>query len=665
MTAKPAKRPAYPFAAIVGQDRLKLALVLNAINPRLGGVLIRGEKGTAKSTAARGLAQLLPPIPVVAGCPFNCHPERLELMCDACRKRQSQGDALPRRERPMRVVDLPIGATEDRLLGTIDLERAIKSGEKHFEPGLLAAANRAILYVDEVNLLDDHLVDVLLDAAAMGVNVVEREGISFAHPARFILVGTMNPEEGELRPQLLDRFGLCVEITGLQNLEARMAVVERRLAFEADPEAFVAAWEAEQEGLRQTIGQARAILPQVAHGPETLRLITRICLDQGVDGHRADIFMLKTAITLAAWHGRQDVGLDDVREAAALALPHRLRRQPFRDGALDEAKLAESFQKHQDEEAASRPTPAGPMPESGPGDPEDAARVGEIITAAGDVFPVKPLELNPDRQTRRAPGSRTRAKSDDHTGRYVRPSLCPGPAPDLAIDATLRAAAPYQAIREKGNLALAISDPDLRYKVREKRIGRHILFVVDASGSMGADQRMAETKAAILSLLVDAYQKRERVGLVVFRGMEARLALPFTHSVEMAQRHLAVLPTGGKTPLPHALYLAHDLLQKEKLKHPQDAFLMVLITDGRANIRLGTQGKTAMQEVKELAPRFRELKVDALILDTERFAPCLDLGCLPELSRLMGGRYHSLQTIRAQEMVAHIAGMRGNPGKGG
>ena len=247
------KRPVYPFAALVGQERLKQALILNAVNPLIGGVLIRGEKGTAKSTAARGLAELLPPIAMVAGCPFHCHPELPELMCDACRKRRAQGEVLPRRDRPMVVVDLPLGTTEDRLLGTIDLEKAIKSGEKHFEPGLLAAANRGILYVDEVNLLDDHLVDVLLDAAAMGVNVVEREGISFAHPARFILVGTMNPEEGELRPQLLDRFGLCVEVTGLHNLDARMAVVERRLAFEADPEGFAARWQGEQQIIRQGI----------------------------------------------------------------------------------------------------------------------------------------------------------------------------------------------------------------------------------------------------------------------------------------------------------------------------------------------------------------------------------------------------------------------------
>ena len=328
------KRPVYPFAALVGQERLKLALILNAVNPRIGGVLIRGEKGTAKSTAARGLAELLPPIAMVAGCPFHCHPDVPELMCDACRQRHDQGEALPRRDRPMVVVDLPLGTTEDRLLGTIDLEVAIKSGEKHFEPGLLASANRGILYVDEVNLLDDHLVDVLLDAAAMGVNVVEREGISFAHPARFILVGTMNPEEGELRPQLLDRFGLCVEVTGLNNLDARMAVVERRLAFEADPEGFAAGWQGEQEIIRQSILNARERLPRVSFSQDLLRLITAICVDQGVDGHRADIFMLKVAQTLAAYRGREAVsrGRAGGRRPGAAPPPAPPTLQRIRDG---------------------------------------------------------------------------------------------------------------------------------------------------------------------------------------------------------------------------------------------------------------------------------------------------------------------------------------------
>jgi magnesium chelatase subunit D len=653
------KRPVYPFAALVGQERLKQALILNAINPLIGGVLIRGEKGTAKSTAARGLAELLPPIAMVAGCPFQCHPELPELMCDDCRQRRAQGEVLPRRDRPMPVVDLPLGTTEDRLLGTLDLEKAIKSGEKHFEPGLLASANRGILYVDEVNLLDDHLVDVLLDAAAMGVNVVEREGISFIHPARFILVGTMNPEEGELRPQLLDRFGLCVEVTGLHELPARMAVVERRLAFEADPEGFVSRWQGEQDLIRQAIVSAGERLPRVSFSDDLLRLITAICVDQGVDGHRADIFMLKVAQTLAAYRGREEVTPADVREAAALVLPHRLRRKPFSESAMDENRLEETFRKHA-EEMEERQRQPQPSPQPGEAAPDEgkAVLIGEVTVAPGATFPVRPLELPPDRQAKKTPGSRTRARSEDKTGRYVRPTLAKAGAPDLALDATLRAAAPFQGLREKGNLALAIADPDLRYKVREKRIGRHILFVVDASGSMGADERMAETKAAILSLLMDAYQKRERVGLIVFRGATARVALPFTHSVEMAQRYLAHLPTGGKTPLPHALYLAHELLKKEKVRHPRDAFLLVLITDGRANISLGP-GRKPMAEVKELAAQLGALGINALVLDTERFAPCLDLGCLPELSRTLGGLYHSVQSLRAPEVVARIAAALG------
>jgi magnesium chelatase subunit D len=648
------KRPVFPFAALVDQERLKKALILNAVNPLSGGVLIRGEKGTAKSTAARGLAELLPPIPVVAGCPFHCDPERVEMMCDACRRRQFQGEALPVRERPMPVVDLPLGTTEDRLLGTIDLEKAIKSGEKHFEAGLLAAANRGILYVDEVNLLDDHLVDVLLDAAAMGVNVVEREGISFTHPARFILIGTMNPEEGELRPQLLDRFGLCVEITGLQNLQARMAVVERRLAYEADPEGFAAQFQGEQEAIRQAILSARERLPGVTYGDNILRLITLICLDQGVDGHRADIYMLKVAQTLAAYYGRDAVSPEDVREAAELVLPHRLRRKPFSDKVMDKEKLEETFRKFREEEEQRRASALPPPASEGSGPEEGEVHLmGEVSTPPGEPFAVRSLELPPDRQTRRAPGSRTRAKSEDQTGRYVRHTMTKNGLPDLALDATIRAAAPFQGVRERGNLALAVADPDLRFKVREKRIGRHILFVVDASGSMGVEERMAQTKAAILSLLLDAYQKRERVGLITFRGLEARLALPFTNSIDLARKHLTGLPTGGKTPLPHALHLAHELLKNEKARHPQDAFLLVLITDGRANISLG--GGRAMDEVKELAARLGALGINSLILDTERFAPCLDLGCLPELSQILGGQYHNLETLRAPEVVARIA----------
>lgn len=648
----------FPFTAIVGQEHMKRALILNAINPQIGGVLIRGERGTAKSTAARALAALLPEIAVVADCPYSCDPTDPASQCDECRTRVARGEDLEVAHRRIRMIDLPVSATEDRVVGTLDIERAIQRGERAFEPGVLAAANRGLLYVDEVNLLDDHVVDVLLDSAAMGVNVVEREGISFSHPARFILVGTMNPEEGELRPQLLDRFGLCVEVTGLPDLESRTTVVQRWLEYERDPESFSKKWQPEQERLRQAIISARERLPQVGSEEGLLQLISRICLDQGVDGHRADIYMLKVALALAAYYGREEAGPAEVREAAELVLPHRLRRKPLSDRQMDLEKLEESLRQHQEnlKHRTHNPTePASPPDAAPPG--SQAPGMKEVVFAPAATFPVQPLDLPPDRTPKKAAGRRTQAPTEDKSGRYVRSTPTPRGAPDLALDATLRAAAPYQTLRAKGNLALAVTAPDVRHKVREKRIGHHILFVVDASGSMGAEQRMAETKAAILSLLLDAYQKRERVGLVTFRGQNAELALPFTNSVETARKCLEHLPTGGKTPLPHALHLAYEVITQEKLKHPQDAYLMVLITDGKANISLA--GGTAIEETKKLALMLRSLNINTLILDTEIHTPMIDFGCLPELSKMMGGQYLAIQDLRAPEVVAKIEAVRG------
>ena len=323
--------PVYPFPAIVGQDRMKLALILNVINPGLSGVLIRGEKGTAKSTAVRALADILPAIPVIKDDPFQLSPDDEMEVFQEIKANLGLAEAVVVREtRKVRVVELPVGATEDRVVGSLDLEQALKSGEKKVEPGLLAAAHRGILYVDEVNLLDDHVVDVLLDSAAMGVNTIEREGISFSHPARFTLVGTMNPEEGELRPQLLDRFGLCVNIEGIIDPESRVAVMERRAAFDRDPEAFAFKWREESERLSERIEKARELLSdEVVVDRELLFRIARLCLEVGVDGHRGDIIILKTARTLAAFEGRNQVGADDIENAAELALPHRVRRQPL------------------------------------------------------------------------------------------------------------------------------------------------------------------------------------------------------------------------------------------------------------------------------------------------------------------------------------------------
>ena len=341
------KQVAYPFVAIVGQEEMKRALVLNMLNPKLGGVLIRGEKGTAKSTAVRALADVLPVRREIDGCGFACDPDDDSFWCDGCREKI--GD-LPVAHRRMKVINLPVSATEDRVVGTIDIEHAIKHGEKKFEPGILAQANRNILYVDEINLLDDHLVDVLLDSAAMGVNAIEREGISYTHPARFVLVGTMNPEEGDLRPQLLDRFGLVVNIEAEDVVEQRIAVVKRRVAYEDDPAGFAKQYEKQQEQLGSRIEKAKKLLPYVAYSDNVLRLIAEISVTLDVDGHRADITMLKTAMTNAAYCGRRKIGKEDIKIAASLALPHRMRKRPFEELGLDLtviSELIEAFDFHE------------------------------------------------------------------------------------------------------------------------------------------------------------------------------------------------------------------------------------------------------------------------------------------------------------------------------
>lgn len=338
------ERLLFPFVSIVGQDAMKRALLLNIIDPSIGGALIKGEKGTAKSTTVRSLAQVLPSRTSVEGCVFNCDPSRPDMMCPYCTEKYARGEELRREEKPMRVVELPLSATEDRVAGTLDIEHVLKTGEKKFEPGVLAQANGNLLYVDEVNLLDDHIVDLLLDSAAMGVNYIEREGVSFSHPSRFVLVGTMNPEEGELRPQLLDRFGLSVDVKGDRDMEQRMEVVRRRLAFDTDPKAYTEKVRAETEEMRSRITRAREMLPNIVAGDDILRSVVAVTTNFGIDGHRADITMMKAAKANAALEGRDTVTKDDIRDVAALVLSHRMRRRPFEEEAFDQEELERCLQ---------------------------------------------------------------------------------------------------------------------------------------------------------------------------------------------------------------------------------------------------------------------------------------------------------------------------------
>ena len=684
----PAPEPRFPFTAIVGQTPMKRALLLNAINPRIGGVLVRGKKGTAKSTAVRSLAALLPQVPVVPGCPYSCTPGAPQEVCDWCRQAGRSRSAAARQ---VRIVDLPVGATEDRLVGALDIEQAIKSGAKNFEPGLIAAAHRGILYIDEVNLLNDHLVDVLLDAAAMGRNYVEREGISVSHAAEFMLVGTMNPEEGDLRPQLLDRFGLAVEVDGVFAPPERREVVRRRMSFEAAPFDFMDAWAADEQTERDRIIASQQRLAAVIVPDDILELITDICAEYQVDGLRGDIVMYKTASTIAAYEGRTVVDAGDVREAALLALLHRQRRQPFQQPHLVTEQLDQMLDDFQNQPRNREPAdghsdggnddrddgdsdsspdePSAPSEPPEPDDPDDAgsgadAGLSDEWYEVGDPYAVQNLPVQPpDRRARRGSGRRAVTVSGDASGRYTGARIPDGPASDLALDATLRAAAPHQPARRRSadsgsdadadSAVLLIEPWDIREKVRETHTGSLILFVVDASGSMGAQRRMVAVKGAVMSLLLDAYQRRDRVGLIAFRGTTAQLLLPPTGSVEMAQWHLQDLPTGGRTPLAHGIYLALETLETERRKDRDTLPLLALLTDGRANITLAgapaASGSAPVDEVNELAHLVAEAKIPAVVIDTEQDFIRLELA--RPIAEAMSARYIKLDELAAGSLA--------------
>lgn len=669
-------RRVFPFTAILGQDKMKLALILNAVNPRIGGVLIRGEKGTAKSTAVRALARLLPEIEVVAGCPFNCDPQDPAHFCPFCRERLAADEVLPTARRPVPVVDLPLSATEDRVVGSLDFEHALLHGRRCFEPGILARANRGIVYVDEVNLLDDHLVDLVLDAAASGVNVVEREGVSFVHPARFILVGTMNPEEGGLRPQLLDRFGLCVPVEALRDPAERAELIRRREAFEADPLGFISAFAAQEEEMRRRIAAARARLGVVAVPEAVLLAAAEIARQALCAGHRAEIVLAEAARALAAWEERQEATVEDVERVAELVLFHRRREappppQPEQDAQPEEPEEPQQVQ--EPEEPAAEEEPPREAPESrkdwegqedrnhaGPEEEEEKeaetslsppAAAHERVYAVGEPFPVKRLDHGRDRILRKGSGRRSRTRTPTRAGRYVRATLARGTG-DLAFDATLRAAAPHQVRRKKTGLAIAIETTDIREKVREKRIGNFLLFVVDASGSMGAQQRMVAAKGAVLSLLLDAYQKRDRVGMIAFKGEKAEVLLEPTNSVELAHRRLAELPTGGRTPLAAGLLKAYEVARSHLFKNPHLSPILVIISDGRANV--GLDGGKPLEDAWRAAALIREEeRIKSVVVDAEKEG-FLRLGLARRLAETLGAAYYRIEDLRAETLVEAV-----------
>lgn len=634
----------FPFSALVGQDLMKQALLLNVVDPSLGGVLIKGERGTAKSTGVRALADLLPTIRVVENCPFRCDPDTPEEFCPWCREKAASGQTLPVVERPVRLVNLPIGTTEDRLLGTIDIEKALKTGTKAFEPGLLADAHRGILYVDEVNLLNDQIVDLFLDAAASGRNVVEREGISFSHASRFILVGTMNPEEGDLRPQLLDRFGLSVTIRGIESLEERVEIIKRRLAFEADPEGFRSRWLEQDRALAQRIQKARAVLAYVELSEELLELASRIALAMGTDGHRADIAMIKAARAHAALEGRSAATSDDLHLAARLALPHRVKKTPLEKAELDEGKLKELFQKDAGT-GAGEPQPWVPVHHNVPKATSKSTQAASPLACVTHLCPTSRTVLAHMPWHRIEPGTHPGRRFvlplAKHSG-TVRGARWPAvgeDTTDLSLLGTLRAAAPYQSFRRNGNGTPTgrpiLAPHDIRLRKRSRKTGLSLVMVVDSSASMRSNDRMSVTKGVIESLLRDLYLRRDKLGIVTFRHTTAEVLLPLTHNIRDAAAAVDALPVGGRTPLALGLHLGLRLLIQEKRKNPETVPVMLLFSDGRPN--MSAFGADPVDETFYYAREVERQGIQAVFVDTE-MDPMAG-GCAYEIARRMGALY--------------------------
>ena len=628
---------------------MKLGLLLNVVDPLIGGVLIMGHRGTGKSTAVRALADLLPQIDVVVECPYNCDPEDERNRCDQCTANAAADVELKTKQSAVPVVELPLGATEDRVCGTIDIERALSAGRKAFDPGLLARANRGFLYIDEVNLLEDHLVDLLLDVAVTGINKVEREGVSVEHPASFVLVGSGNPEEGELRPQLLDRFGLHAEVTTENYLQNRIDIVQRREAFDRDRDNFCESFASDQEQLRKRITRARGNLSKLLIERPVLEKIAQLCADLKVDGHRGELTIARAARALAAFEGRRAVTVEHVKRVSAMALRHRLRRD-----ALDETATSEQIQQAVDEVFPENPPPKPPSGNGG-GDVQNLDRPGKsdkqsprqranasgntarpnntdvpsppaVERKSGEVRLDEQVRNNDRReksltQSRRSSGGK--AAMVQRRGRYTRAVTFKSAGARVAIDATLRALASLNPSLIDGRMAPPVSSEALRYKLLKHKQGTLFVFAIDASGSMAAN-RIARAKSTILKLLRKSYLNRDSVAIVSFHGTTANIDLPPSRSILRARRVLDSLRMGGSTPLALGLVTTIELLQIVGNKFGENVVL--LFTDGRSNVplRRGGLNLRAFRQVKieselrELSVALSRTRARVVVVDTQK-----------------------------------------------
>ncbi len=652
---------AYPFTAIVGQDLMKLALLLNAINPKISGVLIKGTKGTGKSTAVRALADLLPEIEVIKDCPFNCNPYNLKEACHACQDRII-AENLKEKDtefRKMQVINLPINATEDRVIGTIDIKKALEEGLKALEPGILAEANRNILYIDEVNLLADNVADVLLDSAAMGINIIEREGISLHHPSTFILVGTMNPEEGNLRPQLLDRFGLSIDVERIEDIDKRVLITKYAEEYQNDPNLFYKKFKKKQKELKNKIVNARKILHSVEISDNQLKQTSKICVKLKVDGHRADITISRTAKSIAAFHGRKFVEDDDIKTAAKLALSHRLRRLPFEDKTLDESELENLFDNKEDEvkkesndiQQEKKQLEVEPnqidnnLLNNIQNDNQTYNLREETFEIKENVIADQIIKNKKIREVMNTSGKRVIHPTYSPHGKYVgsekkREINMPN-STDIAFNETLNEAA-LDAFKN-GN-KLEIKGEHIHIKKRMGKSSYLIIFCVDASGSMGIKDRMETVKGAIYSILQTNYIHRDKVSLIVFRQDRAETILPPTRSTDLAYKLLKDIPTGGTTPLAAGLLKALDVAKEEIRKKSGYIPLIILLTDARGNVYF----KDAIEDVLKIGKEIAQQEINLIVMDTEFSDVKLDFS--KKLANVANAVYYHIDHLDQEDL---------------
>lgn len=629
----------YPFVAVVGQEQLKKALQIALVNQKAGGLLIGGEKGTAKSTLVRAAKEIIG---------------------------------------TQKIVDLPLNATEDMLFGSIDIEYAVSKGERRFLPGILSRATGNILYIDEANLLRQELLAAVLDANASGINQVERDGISFTHSVSYTVIGTMNPEEGVLPGHILDRFGMYVDAQSEKDVVIRTEIIRRSLACGFDIQSFRNSYFNETEKLAAKIALARSIVEEIEVSEAMMQLAAQMCAQAFCAGHRAEIYLLEAAKAIAALEQRSYVLPKDVEDAAMFVLPHRMRKPPEQqqEETQDDEDQQDSDE-NDDNDDNSDESPLAPPPlddnedddgneednndddqkdeeqeEQNPDNNKDQMAPEEQISDIDKNFrlPKMVLDLGKDRNIRRGSGKRSTTKTDLKQGRYVRAEIPKIKVEDLAFDATIRAAAPFQRMREDNGCALNIKSEDLRQKVREKRIGNTFLFAVDASGSMGARERMRAVKGAIFYMLQEAYQKRDRVGMVAFRRQKAEVLLPVTRSVDLAQKCLAEMPTGGKTPLADGLATSLLTLGMLNKKDSELEPVLIVVTDGRANA-IEENGSDPVESALKIAEKIRKAKITSVVIDTE--TDFIKLGVAKAVAKAMGATYYSLRSL-SQEQILRI-----------